>query len=318
MIPNGTGARAILASPCALLALVLLPGIAAALDVPRGAVRTFENVASPSSYALPTAPWHEATGLPFRQVEGAVRREAWRIDGTRLTPLQMLRPLRQQIEAQGYEILLDCADRTCGGFDFRFGTEVIAAPDMFVNLTAYHFVSARHPEGGAISLLASSTDSAAWLQIITVAPSAPPPSTAHGTPARRFDSGSGAEGQVMQSLLTEGHFVLSDLDFASGSAGLGDGSIASLDALADYLRDHPGAEIAFVGHTDTTGSLAVNRALSQRRAQAAVDYLRSRHGISGTQISAQGVGYLAPRTGNLSEAGREANRRVEAVLVRPE
>lgn len=48
-------------------------------------------------------------------------------------------PLRDQLIEAGYDVVLDCDQNTCGGFDFRFGTEVLPAPDMYVNIRAFRF-----------------------------------------------------------------------------------------------------------------------------------------------------------------------------------
>lgn len=87
-----------------------------------------------------------------------------------------------------------------------------------------------------------------------------------------------------------------------------------LDALVAYLAANPDRQILLVGHTDAVGSLAGNRALSQRRAAAVAEYLRGA-GADAAQIASEGAGYLAPIASNLTEAGRRANRRVEAVLL---
>ena len=87
-----------------------------------------------------------------------------------------------------------------------------------------------------------------------------------------------------------------------------------LDAVVAYLTANPTRQITFVGHTDATGSLEANVALSRRRAEAARAYVIAR-GVPASQVAADGVGFLSPRTTNLTEAGREANRRVEAVLI---
>jgi OOP family OmpA-OmpF porin len=108
--------------------------------------------------------------------------------------------------------------------------------------------------------------------------------------------------------------VLADLDFASGSASLGEGPIQSLDDVVAYLTTNPTRQITFVGHTDATGSLEANIALSRRRAEAAMAYVTSR-GVAQSQVAADGVGFLSPRATNLTAEGREANRRVEAVLI---
>jgi OOP family OmpA-OmpF porin len=73
--------------------------------------------------------------------------------------------------------------------------------------------------------------------------------------------------------------------------------------------------VALVGHTDAEGGLAANIDLSRRRAAAVRDRLVAQHGIAAERLSAEGVGWLAPRATNATEAGREANRRVEAVVA---
>jgi OOP family OmpA-OmpF porin len=70
-----------------------------------------------------------------------------------------------------------------------------------------------------------------------------------------------------------------------------------------------------VGHTDATGGLEINISVSRRRAASVVERLVAAYNVPRAQIAAEGVGYLAPRATNLTDAGRTANRRVEAVLV---
>ncbi|MEN9060579.1 OmpA family protein [Ponticoccus litoralis] len=112
--------------------------------------------------------------------------------------------------------------------------------------------------------------------------------------------------------------MLSDVVFAFGSSELGTEEIASLDAIADWLALNPNRKVLIVGHTDATGSLDANRAVSLSRAQSAVRYLRERRGTNPAQIAAEGAGYMAPVASNLTPEGREANRRVEAVLLSTE
>ena len=109
--------------------------------------------------------------------------------------------------------------------------------------------------------------------------------------------------------------MLADLDFGTGAAALGAGPFASLAALAEYLKADPARRIALVGHTDTVGGYDANLALSRRRARAVMDRLAKAHGVPPAQMEAEGIAYLAPRASNTARAGREANRRVEAVLL---
>ncbi|KUF10464.1 OmpA family protein [Pseudoponticoccus marisrubri] len=283
------------------------------LALPADAERSFATTQDPGVYLLPVGPWRAGEGLPTRRIEGAVRVEAWRIDGTGLTPFQLVQPLRDALVAAGYDIVLDCAARTCGGFDFRFATTVLPAPEMFVDLARYHFVSALAPQG-AISLLASRDSGKAYVQIIRAGGAASGGDTSADAPP----APPARKGDIIAALESAGHVILDDLVFQTGAAALGDDRVASLDALAAYLQDNPARRVLFVGHTDAVGSLEGNQALSRRRAQAAVAYLRDRHAIPDSQIGAAGVGYLSPVASNLTEAGREANRRVEAVLISTE
>jgi outer membrane protein OmpA-like peptidoglycan-associated protein len=117
------------------------------------------------------------------------------------------------------------------------------------------------------------------------------------------------------TLLSDGHSVLDGFTFASGSAELQVTAPGELAALARFLADNPEARIAIVGHTDASGGLDANIALSRRRAEAVAARLVSEYGADPARIEAQGAGYLAPRASNLTEEGRQKNRRVEVVLT---
>ena len=122
-------------------------------------------------------------------------------------------------------------------------------------------------------------------------------------------------GSLTATLEADGRAVLPDLDFPTGTSALAAGEYASLDLLAGYLRDNPALRVALVGHTDTDGSLDGNIALSKRRARSVMDRLVEVHGVPRRQLTAEGMGYLAPIANNLSAAGREANRRVEVIIL---
>ncbi|MDP5359491.1 MAG: OmpA family protein, partial [Paracoccaceae bacterium] len=94
-----------------------------------------------------------------------------------------------------------------------------------------------------------------------------------------------------------------------------DADYGSLRDLADYLLLHPDRTVALVGHTDSAGSLATNIALSKRRAGSVLERLVTVYGVARRQLEAEGMGYLAPVSSNLTEAGREANRRVEVIIT---
>lgn len=88
---------------------------------------------------------------------------------------------------------------------------------------------------------------------------------------------------------------------------------SNLRNLAASLSKFPDTDVLIVGHTDDVGATAYNQSLSLRRASAAVDYL-SAQGVSRARLHAAGRGELEPVNFNDSEAGRQANRRVEIAI----
>lgn len=314
----------------ALALMALTPAQALDLKLPGAGALSREVVVDPGSYPLPLGPWEDGT-VPVLDVTGRIATQAWRIRGKGMTTLQVLTPLAAQLQAAGYEILFRCYGQTCGGFDFRFATPVLDAPDMFVDLFDYRFLSARGVvQAGAppeyVTLLVSRSNAAVYVHITHVGPegSAPPDlsngaDTASAPPTGAVaDTAAAPVGDVLpleRALVTRGHVVLRDLDFSTGEVALGPGPFASLVALSAYLRGDPTRRVALVGHTDTVGGLDGNIALSRQRAEAVRARLISAHGVPAGQVEAQGMGYLSPVAPNLTPEGREANRRVEAVLL---
>lgn len=302
-------------------ASVAAPATAITLDFPANAALRAEVTTPMAAHNLASGNWTEAARVPMQRAEGAVTRQAWRIDAAGLTPLQMVAPLRDQLLAEGFTVLHDCKGVDCGGFDFRFALEVMDPPDMYVDLLDYYYLSAtRAEDGSAVSLLASRTAQTGFVQVTAVSPP-----DAEGLSAQaRGDRVTGTtlpalpDGDVATQLETAGRAILPDLVFETGSAQLGEGDFPSLDALADYLTANPTRVVALVGHTDSVGSLQGNIALSKRRAGSVRERLIADYGIPRAQLQAEGMGYLSPLATNLTEEGREANRRVEVIMVSTE
>jgi len=116
-------------------------------------------------------------------------------------------------------------------------------------------------------------------------------------------------GDVMKITMT------SQTAFDTGSAEIKPGFRSTMDRLADVVVRYQKTAITVVGHTDAEGTTESNRELSQRRAQAVVDYLESKNVIAG-RLTAVGRGETEPVADNKTESGRRANRRVE-LLVAP-
>jgi len=111
--------------------------------------------------------------------------------------------------------------------------------------------------------------------------------------------------------------VPSDISFDSGKANIKPELRSVLDSFANGLKDDPSTRVRIVGHTDNTGSDAINNPLSEERAVSVRNYLHDR-GISGSRIETAGRGDHEPIADNNTEAGRAKNRRVEIFLREPE
>jgi OOP family OmpA-OmpF porin len=99
--------------------------------------------------------------------------------------------------------------------------------------------------------------------------------------------------------------------FDFDSAQLKPAMESELDAVAGKIRASRGNEmLEVVGHTDSTGPEGYNQGLSERRAQAAADYLAGR-GVSASRITVKGMGESSPIADNATREGRAMNRRVE-------
>lgn len=102
--------------------------------------------------------------------------------------------------------------------------------------------------------------------------------------------------------------------FATNKADLNQASKSSLQQFAEVLKQNADCDVAIIGHTDNTGSDAINNPLSEKRALSVSNYLRSL-GVSATQIkSVEGQGSVNPVADNSTAEGRKQNRRVEVYM----
>lgn len=144
------------------------------------AVQTATQDEPATTARIPTGPW-TAAGLPTRLIEGDLRQQAWRIEGT-ATTRDLIAPLRAQIETQGWTVDFACETAACGGFDFRYGLPVLTEPDMHVDLADFRFLAAsRGPE--ALMLMVSRAQEAGFVQLTLISPDAAPAEPAAAAPA---------------------------------------------------------------------------------------------------------------------------------------
>lgn len=284
------------------------PALSLTLDLPKGAQQTASETLPGAQATFPASRWTDGAG-PTERVDGTLVRTAWRLGAASDTALQILEPLREQIVGAGYEIVFDCEAEACGGFDFRFATNALDAPQMYVDLANYHYLLARRGDELA-SIMVSRARDTGFVQLTRLVPDDAAPAAAP-LPAAVAQDRSAIGEQVERA----GRATLDDLPFKIGSAELVGTRFPSLDALAQWMKRDPDLRLTLVGHTDAEGSLAANIALSKRRAEAVRSVLVSTYGVDPGRLGAEGAGYLAPRASNSSPEGRLANRRVEVIVT---
>jgi len=110
--------------------------------------------------------------------------------------------------------------------------------------------------------------------------------------------------------------IPSDISFDVGRADIKPNFRPVLDRFAQTLNANPTTSVRIIGHTDSTGSDAVNDPLSVNRAASARNYLADR-GVASSRIVIDGRGSHEPLADNGGEAGRAKNRRVEIFVGEP-
>jgi OOP family OmpA-OmpF porin len=291
-----------------------LPGHALTPDFGAEAQLTYQDAEDATTARIVSGAWQSGV-VPERLVEGRVETFAWKI-ATEATTHALMTRLAAQLQAEGWTTLFACETRACGGFDFRYSLPIVHEPDMHVDLGDFRYLAAERGEA-VLSLLVSRARQNAFAQMTLVTPGAiaVTPAPTPQAPLEVEQPAPPAEsGDLGPQLLQQGSVVLDDLVFASGKAQLAPGDYPSLRALANFLQQNAEAEIALVGHTDATGSLQGNIALSRDRARAVRQALID-IGAPAGRIAAEGVGHLAPLVSNLTPEGRAKNRRVEAMLT---
>ena len=80
------------------------------------------------------------------------------------------------------------------------------------------------------------------------------------------------------------------------------------------MKDYPDLKVVIEGHTDSVGTKAYNKNLSQERADAVKNYMVEKNGIDSNRIATEGFGEEKPIADNATAEGRAQNRRVEAAV----
>jgi len=109
-------------------------------------------------------------------------------------------------------------------------------------------------------------------------------------------------------------WTFNNINFETSKADIESSSYGILDEIAAALGADPQLKVVVEGHSDSTGPRAYNMDLSQRRAQAVVDFLVGK-GVSPSRLTAKGYGPDRPIADNATRLGRATNRRVQFTRV---
>lgn len=107
--------------------------------------------------------------------------------------------------------------------------------------------------------------------------------------------------------------VASDVSFAVGKSELKFESQSTFEKISNVLKDYEKTAIHLVGHTDSTGSDALNQKLSLARADTVASFMSAR-GVPSARVKIWGRGSSEPIASNDTDAGRSRNRRVDIVI----
>ena len=278
-----------------------------ALELPSSAKLVLSEMTDVKNISVEISAWDREKGISRLDFRGRTTTKVFQIDGTSLTLDQMLQPIITHLNDKQFSIELYCNTNVCGGFNFRKKLTISNPPYMLVNVANYSVVTAVKNRS-AISLVASKLGNTIYLQILSIG------TTNNDLVLQNQEP---LKDNYSSKLREDGAIVLDDLIYRSGSADLGPGPFESLSDLANFLKGTPSSSIILVGHSDAIGELRKNIELSRNRAQAVVDRLIKDYGIDQSRISAQGIGFLSPKTNNSTEKSRKKNRRVEAILIMP-
>ena len=262
------------------------------LHLPIGAKTTYSELETTIPNTVPVGPFINGA-FPTATAPKSIHRTVWVINGPQ--PItEVYAGITAQLKRTGYEKILSCVSRECGGYDFRFAIDVVDEPMMRVDLRDYHFITAKQAVADSptyVTFLLSKSPLSLYLQITEYRPANNP-----------------------SKIMAEFSIVLEGLTFEAGSVAIGADPNDALAALAKKLKIEKNLRVLLVGHSDMSGSLDGNTTISQRRAEAVRSVLINDHGIAPERLEAHGVGYLSPRATNETKEGAQKNRRVEAVF----
>lgn len=259
-----------------------------------------------------------------RPVEGKIHNYYY-VGPTGTGALEVYRNFRQALAAAQFDIAFSCETARCESLNVQQLVQSMPEDAAWVenrrtvqgifnsgNSPNFHFISASKKTDAGI----------VYVQVGVVTGR---PDSDIGTRTRQFiqviEPGVTQTGKVTvnakairDGLERDGKVAFYGVLFDTNKAQIKEQSSAQLAEMAAALKAAGGVKAYVVGHTDNQGDPTANMALSLKRAQAVVDALSGKYGITSGRLVARGVASLAPVANNRDEQGRARNRRVELVL----
>lgn len=250
------------------------------------------------------APFVKRKPSDARRIEGRIIRIAYHVNN-KASVLEVARNFELQLGKAGFETLLRCDAKACGGTPFSYSLDRLPIPKMWIDAFKYHYFAGHKSKDGrdAYATLVVSESKAkklVYAQLIIA--------EVEAMENKMVDAAAMAKG-----LGEKGHIALYGIYFDTDKAVIKPASKPTLEQIAKLLQDKPKLNVFIVGHTDNQGTFDYNMNLSHKRAAAVAAALAKDYRIAPGRLQTAGVGYLAPVGSNATDAGRALNRRVELV-----
>jgi OmpA-OmpF porin, OOP family len=266
------------------------------------------------------------TPTKTQKVEGEMTRILYVAPKGR-SPLEVMRNYEQELQKLGFQTLFKCAREECSKQDGALGWLYLYLPKRRLKntppltfralsyATDQHFMAAKRSSPGAdayVSLYVAkggfddSEHKETFEHAITLL-------EVVETVAMENKMVTVDAAAMAKEVAATGRVALYGIYFDTNKTDIKPESAPAIDEIAKFLKQDAKAIVYVVGHTDNVGGYEQNMGLSQRRAEAVVKELTTKHGIPATRLKAAGSGPLAPMAPNETEEGRAKNRRVELV-----
>lgn len=260
--------------------------------------------------AFITGPLDRAELGETLDLEGRLIVKTWQAPPERST-LEVFRAYETALENRGFTSIYACKNEPCGrvGYMYWTGPRSIQIPYYDKDQRLATFERVKDGARDVVTLFVSKKrTSDPTKEFVGIAIEALT-TEAEMTQVVTLDADA-----IAQAIDATGSASIYGLEFETGSAALLPASAPVLEQMAAYLNRDGSADILLVGHTDNVGDLSMNMGLSKSRADAVKAALIADYGVPASRLDSHGVGYLAPKAANATDAGRQQNRRVEMVV----